>query len=137
MEQDGQSHAEQKAQLEQEAKTSRQSISVLEAAALHDRAEIAQLEQQEEESQERTEELKAAAVDSRERLMKLQRQLTDQTDREDELNRDGVPDTGAETESEPYSMGRKKCLASDERTNVPGGVRSTAGEGRVSRSGVD
>jgi len=71
----GQAHAEQKAQLEQEARASLKNISALEAEETRALLEIGRMEQQNEVSSARIEQLEAAAVQLRERVGGLHREL--------------------------------------------------------------
>ena len=71
LEADGQTHAEQKAQLEQDAERSQRSIQALEAAEARDLAQIAGLESREQASAVRLNALQASAVRNRELIEEL------------------------------------------------------------------
>lgn len=71
LEQDGQTHAAQKAQLSDQAELSQRDIEVLEAAETQDLEQIADLEEQQQASEERGAELEAAAVTHQDCIEKL------------------------------------------------------------------
>ncbi|WP_309570792.1 hypothetical protein [Deinococcus sp.] len=71
LEADGQSHADQKVQLEDDAENSQRRIEVLEAAGVRDVAQIAELEEQEQASDSRLVELEATAATNQERIEEL------------------------------------------------------------------
>ncbi|THF84379.1 hypothetical protein E7T09_20465 [Deinococcus sp. KSM4-11] len=71
LEADGQSHADQKGQLEDAAESSQRTIEVLEAAEVRDLAQIADLEAQEQGAGERRAELEGAAATNQERIEEL------------------------------------------------------------------
>ncbi|OLV15660.1 hypothetical protein [Deinococcus marmoris] len=71
LEQDGQTHAAQKAQLSDQAERSQRDIEVLEAAETQNLEQIADLEEQQQAAEERGAELEAAAVTHQDRIEKL------------------------------------------------------------------